>query len=164
MAKAKSTKRALLMSGLALLMCVSMFVGSTFAWFTDSVKTGVNTIQAGNLDIVLEYSVDNGATWADAEGKTLNFKKAADAPADEAILWEPGCTYELPLIRVRNNGNLALKYNMVINGIDGDAKLLEAIEFTVNGGAIANFDGELTVKDQASAPHPYQRSYERGSR
>ena len=68
MTKTKSTKRALLMSGLALLMCVSMFECSTFAWFTDSVKTGVNTIQAGYLDIVLEYSVDNGATWADAEG------------------------------------------------------------------------------------------------
>ncbi len=149
MTKQKTTKRALLMSGLALLMCVSMFVGSTFAWFTDSVKTGVNTIQAGTLDIVLEYEVADGV-WENAEGKTLNFKKAANAPAGEAILWEPGCTYELPAIRVRNNGNLALKYNMVINGIDGDAKLLEAIEFTANGGAVTNFSGELLAKNDDS--------------
>ena len=47
MTKVKNTKRALIASGLALLMCVSMFIGSTFAWFTDSVTSGRNTIQAG---------------------------------------------------------------------------------------------------------------------
>ncbi len=150
MTKTKSTKRALLTSALALLMCVSMLIGSTFAWFTDSATSGVNTIQAGTLDIVLEYL--DGNEWKNAEGITLNFKKAAGAPAGEAILWEPGCTYELPAIRVRNNGNLALKYNMVINGIDGDAKLLEAIEFTANGASITNFSGNLIAKDEASAP------------
>ncbi len=149
MTKQKNTKRALLASGLALFMCISMFVGSTFAWFTDSVKTGVNTIQSGNLDIVLEYSMDDGATWADAEGKTLNFV-AADDRTD--ILWEPGCKYVLPAIRVRNNGNLALKYSIVINGVDGNAKLLEAIDFTANGGPISTFIGNLNNKNEASAP------------
>lgn len=146
---AKNKKRALLGSALSLLVCVAMLIGTTYAWFTDSVKTGVNIIQSGNLEIVLEYSVDDGTTWEDAEGKTLNFI-AADGRTD--ILWEPGCTYELPLIRVRNNGNLALKYNMVINGIDGDAKLLEAIEFTANGSAITNFSGELKTKNETSTP------------
>ena len=53
MTKQKSTKRALLMSALALLMCVSMLIGSTFAWFTDSVTSAGNKIQAGTLDIEL---------------------------------------------------------------------------------------------------------------
>ena len=39
MTKTKSTKRALLLSALSLLMCVSMLIGSTFAWFTDSVTS-----------------------------------------------------------------------------------------------------------------------------
>lgn len=147
MAKQKSTKRALLASGLALFMCISMFVGSTFAWFTDSVKTGVNTIQAGTLDIALEYSMDNGVTWENAEGKTLSFK-AADNRTD--ILWEPGCTYELPAIRVRNNGNLALKYQLYINGTTGDAELLKAIDFTANDAVIDIFSGELLTKDAIS--------------
>lgn len=147
MAKQKSTKRALLASGLALFMCISMFVGSTFAWFTDSVKTGVNTIQAGTLDIALEYSMDNGVTWENAEGKTLSFK-AADNRTD--ILWEPGCTYELPAIRVRNNGNLALKYQLYINGTTGDAELLKAIDFTANDAVIDIFSGELLTKDAVS--------------
>ncbi|MBQ4037732.1 MAG: hypothetical protein IJC84_06365 [Clostridia bacterium] len=147
MTKQKTTKRALLLSALSLLLCVSMLIGSTFAWFTDSVSTGNTVIQSGTLDIVLEYSEDDGATWKDAEGKTLNFL-AADG-RDE-ILWEPGCTYELPLLRVRNNGNLALKYKIVINGIDGDAKLLEAIDFTANGTAVNVFTGHLDTTNAVS--------------
>lgn len=150
MTKQKSTKRALLLSALSLLMCVSMLIGSTFAWFTDSVTTGSNIIKSGNLDIVLEYQKADG-TWADAEGKILDWIKAPGAES-EAILWEPGCTYKLPALRVRNNGNLALKYTIVVNGIVGDAKLLEAIEFTANDAAIETFKGELLTKDAASAP------------
>ncbi len=151
----KHTKKALMLSVLSLVLCVSMLVGTTFAWFTDSVTTGVNTIQSGTLDIVLEYSTDDGATWNNAEGKTLNFQKAAGAPANEAILWEPGCTYALPMLRLRNNGNLALKYNFVVNGVDGDAKLLEAIEWKIEIAnndpvTLANYSGTLLTKDAVS--------------
>ena len=65
MESSKSTKRALLTSALALLMCVTMLVGATFAWFTDTASTGVNKIQAGNLDIKVEYrttAVGNSST------------------------------------------------------------------------------------------------------
>ena len=51
MTSSKSTKRALLTSVLALLMCVAMLIGTTFAWFTDTASTAVNKIQAGNLDV-----------------------------------------------------------------------------------------------------------------
>ena len=47
----KSTKRALFTSALALLMCVTMLIGTTFAWFTDTASTAVNKIQAGNLKV-----------------------------------------------------------------------------------------------------------------
>ncbi len=36
----KSTKSALLSSVLATVLCVAMLVGTTFAWFTDSVTSG----------------------------------------------------------------------------------------------------------------------------
>ncbi len=127
--RSNNTKRALMLSCLSLLLCISMLVGSTFAWFTDTASTGVNNIQAGTLDVVLEVSYDNGKTWQDANGQTLDFIKAEDGK-DEEILWEPGCTYELPLLRVRNEGNLWLKYQLAITGIKGDAKLNEAIEWS----------------------------------
>ena len=132
MTNRKSTKRALLGSVMAMVLCLAMLVGATFAWFTDTASTGVNKIQAGNLDVVLEMK-DASGNWVPAEGKTLDFVKAA---AGEQILWEPGCTYTLPELRVVNNGNLALKYKVIITGINGSAKLNKAIEWTIGDVAM----------------------------
>ena len=135
MTNSKSTKRALLLSALSILMCVAMLVGTTFAWFTDTASTAVNKIQAGTLDVVLEmadgFNDDGSTKWVDAEGKVLNFVKA-EGGADQRILWEPGCTYELPALRIRNKGNLALKFKVVITGIAGDAELDEVIDWKIN--------------------------------
>ena len=134
MTNRKSTKRALLGSVMAMVLCLAMLVGATFAWFTDTASTGVNKIQAGNLDVVLEMQNADGK-GVSAEGKTLDFVKAADAKG-EAILWEPGCTYELPALRIRNNGNLALKYKVIITGINGSAKLNTVIDWTIGDVAM----------------------------
>lgn len=129
MANSKQTKRALLTGALAIVVCVAMLIGSTFAWFTDTASTAVNKIQAGTLDIRL--LAEDGKT--SLEGKTIDFIKADTASADEEILWEPGCTYKLQPIVIKNAGTLALKYKIVISGIKGDAKLNEAIEWTIDG-------------------------------
>ncbi len=131
------TKRFFVLSTLSLILCLSMFIGSTFAWFTDYASTGVNKIQSGTLDVALEMSTDGGITWTDAENKTLQFH-TADGRTDN-ILWEPGCTYELPLLRVVNSGSLALKYRVVITGIQGDALLNEAIEWTINNAEMDTY-------------------------
>ena len=146
----KATKRALLTSVMALVMCVVMLVGTTFAWFTDTASTAVNKIQAGNLDVALEMK-DSEGKWVSAEGQTLQFKKAADAPADEKVLWEPGCTYELPELRIVNKGNLALKYKISISGAKdatpdndkNDLKLLDVIDWTYS---VSGADGDATAE------------------
>ena len=133
-------------------MCVSMLVGTTFAWFTDTASTGVNKIQAGTLDVQLLDEQGNTL-----EGQTLSWKKAA-GHENEAVLWEPGCTYNLQSFKIKNNGNLALKYKIVISGIVGDAKLLEAIDFTVTGvdgvttaNALNGFEGKLAASSMTDA-------------
>ena len=146
MTNRKSTKRALLGSVMAMVLCLAMLIGATFAWFTDTTSTGVNKIQAGNLDVALEMK--DGDNWVSAEGKTLDFVKAA---AGEQVLWEPGCTYKLPELRVVNNGNLALKYKIQITGIQGDAKLNEVINWTINDAAIDLTEGHLTAGQQGDA-------------
>lgn len=135
MTNSKSTKRALVTSAFAIVMCLAMFIGTTFAWFTDTATSGVNKIQSGTLDVALEMKNADGE-WVSAEGQTLSWK-AADNRAQDKILWEPGCTYELQDVRVKNNGNLALKYKIQITGIDGDAKLNEVIEWTVDGADLS---------------------------
>ena len=142
-----SSKKALFLSVISMVICVSMLIGSTFAWFTDSATANVNTIQAGNLDVELVKADGSPLTtalgWVKAEGHE-----------NEAVLWEPGCTYSLEGFKIRNAGNLALKYKVVISGLTGDATLLNAIEFTVKKGdtevLLENFEGKLLPKDSAA--------------
>ena len=105
----KQTKRALLASVLSLVICAAMLVGTTFAWFTDSVTSGKNTIVAGNLDVELEYATvdDTGVLsgWKSVDGATDLF---ADG------LWEPGYA-QVVYLRVSNLGTLALKYQFSLN-------------------------------------------------
>ncbi len=104
MTNSKHTKRALLISVLSLLLCASMLVGSTFAWFTDSVTADKNKIVAGNLDIELLAKTDG--TYNKVTEETNLFLKDA--------LWEPGHVEVLNL-KVANLGTLALKYQFGIN-------------------------------------------------
>ena len=143
------TKRALGFSVLAMLLCVAMLAGTTFAWFTDTASTAVNKIQSGNLDVALEMSTD-GTNWETAEGKTLTFKTADNRAADK-ILWEPGCTYELPQLRVVNKGDLALKYKVIISGINGSAKLNEVIDWTINSADISLTEEHLLAGQTGAA-------------
>ena len=147
MNESTKTKKALRGSLFALFLCIILLIGTTFAWFTDTASTGVNKIQAGNLDVELQYN--HNGTWENAEGQTLDFQKAAGKES-EAILWEPGCTYKLPEIKVVNKGNLALKYTVKVTGIEGDQKLNEVIDWTMNGVDI-NTEQHLTAGEKSAA-------------
>ncbi len=157
MTNRKSTKRALRGSVMAMVLCLAMLVGATFAWFTDTASTGVNKIQAGNLDIELQYATKwdaNGVPtkWENAEGKTLPFLVNGEIPAEGTqILWEPGCTYMLPELRVVNKGNLAVKYKVAITGINGSAKLNNVIDWTINDADINLTEMQLKAGEEGAA-------------
>ncbi len=158
MTSSKSTKRALVSSALAILMCVAMLIGTTFAWFTDTASTGVNKIVSGNL------KVDIIGANSDSHIEKLDFTKATGAEG-ENLLWEPGCRYLTEGFRIANKGNLALKWKAEINKdniVDGkvaptakDGKsLLDVIDFyvvtkaadgTETAVAIENFTGKLAA-------------------
>ena len=105
----------------------------------------MDRIQAGALDVQL--LAEDGTSL---EGQTLSWKKAA-GHENEAVLWEPGCTYELQPIVIKNAGNLALKYKIVISGIQGDAALNNAIEWTItNTSTVTALDADHALAAGAS--------------
>ena len=125
MTKAKSSKRALLISGLALFVCITMLVGSTFAWFTDSVTSAGNKIQAGTLKIDLELLEENGS-WTsikDSQKALFDYDK-----------WEPGYT-EVKVLRVTNKGTLALKWIAKLVSANTLTDLANVIDVYVNTSA-----------------------------
>ena len=108
MTNTKSTKRALLVSVMAMVICFTMLLGTTFAWFTDSEQSRNNIIVSGNLDVAFQYST-NFTTWNDLSDTTKIF--------DETALWEPGYT-EVVYLKVENIGTLDLIYRLGMNIVD----------------------------------------------
>lgn len=148
MTKKHSTKRALILSALSLLICISMLIGSTFAWFTDSVTSANNIIKSGNLDVELYYQLEGESAWTKVSETTNVFKKDA--------LWEPGHT-EVVKLKVANEGSLALKYQLSVNVVNeigstnmaGDEfKLSDYIKYgIVDGNQTFNRDQAVSAVD-----------------
>ena len=138
MTKAKSTKRALLASILSMMLCMAMLIGSTFAWFTDSVTSGKNKIVAGNLDIELNYW--DGTQWANAENVALfDYDK-----------WEPGYM-AVQGLQVKNAGNLALKWKAAINSTKELSILGDVIDVYVKSGADYTYAKPATREEVTSS-------------
>ena len=106
-----SNRRTLFFSVVALIICIIMLLGATYAWFTDSATSPDNNIQTGNLDVEMYWANGiedpNSASWTDAStGAIFKYDK-----------WEPGYA-EVRHIKIANEGTLSLKYqvNIVANG------------------------------------------------
>ena len=127
----KKTRLALLHSVIALLLCCSMLIGTTFAWFTDEVVSGNNIIRAGNLDIEMYWTDDlTTGTWYNAE------KDGENTPFDYD-LWEPGYT-EVRYVKIVNAGSLALKYSLTLAPVGVVGKLAEVIDVFYAENVTAN--------------------------
>lgn len=133
----KSTKRALLSAVLALIMTVSMLVGTTFAWFTDSVTSSGNKIVAGNLAVDLELLEKDNTTWTSL--------KETNAPIFNYDKWEPGFV-DVKVLRVQNEGSLALKWVAKFVSSATLGKLADVIDVYVSTTVSAYPQTELKLR------------------
>ena len=119
MANAKTTKRALFASSMSMLLCVSMLIGSTFAWFTDTASTGMNKIMAGNLNVELYMKSGNDYVNISEDEKPIFGSYESTVAQDNNLdtLWEPGKT-QVAYLMIKNAGNLALKYQVALNTVN----------------------------------------------
>ncbi len=138
------TKKALICSVLSLVLCFTMLIGSTFAWFTDSATTGVNKIVAGNLDIKLSYKNANDTEYSEVTEDTTDLFVDQNG---EALLWETGAV-SVCYFKLENCGKLDIKYVLsviakdVVKGEDGAAlsKVLKTavVELTGESDVLAD--------------------------
>lgn len=130
----KITKRALTSSVIALMLCFAMLLGTTYAWFTDTVKSTGNIVQAGTLDVTLEYKTPTDSVWLDASDVAIfNYDK-----------WEPGYA-EVRYVKIANEGTLDLRFVLTIVPnqpmANREIDLSEVID-------VYMFDGEVTATRQ----------------
>ena len=120
MKRTQKTKRALIASVVSMAMCCALLLGTTFAWFTDSVTNTGNVITAGNLKIdATAYDLGNGGVSVtipgvnndssftfENTGLDLKSDTAKNTPIISEPLWEPGQS-NAKLLEIKNSGNLA---------------------------------------------------------
>ena len=133
MTNSKSTKRALLSSVLALVLCFAMLVGTTFAWFTDSAVSSSNKIVAGTLDV--DLLLWNGSEYVDiSESNAPIFGEAALAQNGLNTLWEPGKT-QVAYLAIKNSGSLDLNYKVNLAVTDYTKNMYEVMEYSITPNA-----------------------------
>ncbi len=150
--KKRVTKRAIVASLLSLSICSSMLIGTTYAWFTDTVTSSGNIIKSGTLQVGMSWAEgteDPAATteWNDVE------EQDTDPIFDDYDLWEPGYTIARH-IQVVNKGTLALKYTLTVLPEDttpaaGDAvDLAEVIDVYYANPAVTVANRDAINDDQ----------------
>ena len=125
MTKKYSIKKALLSTIVALFLSFAMLIGTTFAWFTDSVTSNGNKIVAGNLKVDLKLLEEDGS-WT-------SIKDTGKAIFDYDN-WEPGYT-EVEILKVANEGSLSLKWQAKIVAENALTSLASVIDVYVKMGA-----------------------------
>lgn len=119
----KSTKKSLALAVLSLVVCLSMLIGTTFAWFTDSVVSAGNIIKSGNLEISLEWLKGEANPTADDAA----WQDASQIAIFDYDNWEPGYTC-VRHIKIENEGTLALKYAVAIEATGAVSELADVID------------------------------------
>lgn len=137
----KFNKKALLASVLSLLLCAAMLVGTTFAWFTDTASSTGNKIVAGKLNIDLELLDEETNVWE-------SIKENKD-PIFNYEDWEPGYT-DVKLLRVENQGTLALKWKAVFVSATSLSDLANVIDVYVKPYGV--------VADASTVTYPTDRT------
>ena len=146
MTNTRSTKSALISSVIALLLCFTMLLGTTFAWFTDSVTSANNIIKSGTLNVERYYADGSKAVPADDSSDWKNAQGVAIYTADQ--LWEPGYT-DAKHIKISNEGSLALKYQLAIIPTGEVSILADVIDVYLyqTDGVLANATQVATRND-----------------
>ena len=134
-------RRAFLGSIVALVLCLSMLIGITFAWFTDSVSSDNNQIIAGNLDVELYHT-----NKIDIEEKV-----ASDTVLfDDLALWEPNAMV-FEKLKVANEGDLALIYKLTLNALNatevGGVSFATMLKVAVIEDAAYTYDRDNIMND-----------------
>lgn len=148
MKQSKETKKILLSSVLSLVLCIAMLIGTTFAWFTDTVKVKAD-LQIGTLQIALRQYIDEKYQNIGTKEGNASYTQAENALFNGSV-WQPGQT-EIYYLAVENLGSLPLNYHLQIE-VTGE--LSEVMEYAV-------FDGVQAGSEEAKAAEAAKQDWEK---
>lgn len=124
---AVSLRRAFWLSILSVMLCVSMLLGSTMAWFTDSEGFS-QTITVGYLDATA--SMGDGTETVQFDGSTQpSLMSAEDSVTFTQLRLDPGQTICRTIV-VNNTGSIPFRYQLLAEALS-DSALADLLECTL---------------------------------
>ena len=117
----ENRKSKIFIAILVVVLCLSVCIGLTYAYFTDSAKSSGNKIQAGNLklDLQLYDKVNGWQSIKNSEDPIFNYEK-----------WEPGYV-DAKLLKIENLGDLAMQWEAKLVSTEAVSAFANAIEVYV---------------------------------
>ena len=121
MTNAKKVGKRLVSSVMAIIVCLALLMGATFAWFTDGESSDGNLIKSGVLNVT--------ASWAEgtSDPASASWTSFEDGAIFKHENWEPGYTVARH-VRIANEGSLALKYQVDIVPNSAVSELADVID------------------------------------
>ena len=109
MTRYKSKEQAIVIAALVIMLCLSCLVGATLALFTSEESDGTIGIvtTAGKISLDILDSEDNSLV-----NQTLAFVRDGE---EKPILFEPGATFRTQGFRVKNTGNIPIRFRIYIS-------------------------------------------------
>ena len=133
--KSGSIRKALFCSFMVMVLCITMLMGTTLAWFTDTAVSEDNIIRTGTLDVKMY--------WTDTlKGEETEWKNVEGTDAEPIFnydRWEPGYA-EVRYIKIENNGSLAFKYLLNVIPNAEETHLADAIDVYYAENVTQNVD------------------------
>lgn len=133
----KAVKRSIILCALSLALCVALLVGSTFAWFSDSITNSGNTITAGNLTAQWSYRTLNSDDTAEY---TAVSEKLPLFSSD--TVWQPGSPHGYDF-KVENTGSVDFEWELTIDLADTAGESQNNLTDVL----VVYVDGEITTPE-----------------
>jgi hypothetical protein len=127
-------KKTLLSAALMMVFSVTMLLGTTYAWWSETIVVDENILQMGDLDLKVELAdpaedVNGVRTWYN-----LGDEYTTTGIFETTKTLEPGST-DTRVVRVTNDGSIPLAFNVFVD-VDETNQLIPYVDFTVTGAGL----------------------------
>lgn len=147
--KEPSLYRSLCVSILCMFLSTVMLVGTTMAWFSDSLQTGVYTITSADFSTTVYYCTELSST----ENTPNNWQRLN--PSNTTLFGGGSLSSggsQVAYLKLVNNSNIPLKYTFTLtasgeSGNIGDLSLAGCQTKTENGESFALIESDLKAID-----------------
>ena len=112
----KSHKQAFIMTALVILLCLVCLTGATLALFTSDQNDGTIGIITTSGDVEVDIVDTSGASLVN---EALMFMTTSGTAVDsESVRFEPGATFYTQGFKIKNTGNIPIKFRLSIGKDD----------------------------------------------